>query len=565
MKKIVLISIGIIVIVFIVFYSIYVIPYGLKQDSNDKEFKIFQNSVSVLKSRLSKGLKIDTFISCIDQFLLLQNDLIIIDKKFITIEKQRNGIRNNLWSKPIYVMADIEKVNSDFQNIYEQIPKYLTNSIVGTSNNIINLETVLPIRNYYQKLNEYKSKLSHLNDKLVYLGTNYNDTIKLNQNDIEIILNTTSNVITNATKFYSTERNNRFNSIKNSESMSAINQHIKSLNSYLKDYNNLLVVANNIGTDNKLIINGKSIIDKDVKALNAAANLLNSVVVAQKNSNGLLKNALISMDNANDNLTRMEKFASSNDILSVYKSWVKAEGMVIRSKNPLYYKGSSSTNKTIWNNLNRKALSNIKKIQIDVSKHKQFVHNEYSKAVKEESTYLGYTQRTVSRGWNRLKKATNKYVNQAKSSRIAKELTVSAKVLILGTKAFYDLQNPDTDVITWALSYSDEVDDIMKETEEIQRMAGPSLTGKNTIIESLTSQAFDYAFHEGNSDVVVNKEIKSSNTLNYQDIAVSNEDNEFVEDKIEITNIDLNEKKLGTEDVSINRREELQEEKSFNN
>ena len=83
---------------------------------------------------------------------------------------------------------------------------------------------------------------------------------------------------------------------------------------------------------------------------------------------------------------------------------------------------------------------------------------------------------------------------QASQSRIGRELTLSVKVLILGTKAFYDLMDPNADPMTWAYSYQGDVDQLMKETDEVMRMEGPSLTGKNTFIESLVERSYAEAF-----------------------------------------------------------------------
>ena len=77
---------------------------------------------------------------------------------------------------------------------------------------------------------------------------------------------------------------------------------------------------------------------------------------------------------------------------------------------------------------------------------------------------------------------------------MGKELGLSAKVLVLGTKAFYDLMDPDADPLTWALAYQGDVRQLMDETDEVMRMEGPSLTGKNSFIEDLVNRAYEGSF-----------------------------------------------------------------------
>ena len=193
------------------------------------------------------------------------------------------------------------------------------------------------------------------------------------------------------------------------------------------------------------------------------------------------------MDVANSKLNKMEKFESSEEILKVYDRWLQAEKEVKNSSYPLYYNGKFSTHKIIWNNLTNNAKQNINRILADVTNHKNKVYDEYLKAVQEESTYVGKAKRKAGRIWNKVKK-------QASSSRIGRELSLCAKMLVLGTKAFYDLQDPNTDPLTWAMSYEDDVNSLIVESEEIMEMDEPSLTGKNTFIELYVDKAYDKSF-----------------------------------------------------------------------
>ena len=92
------------------------------------------------------------------------------------------------------------------------------------------------------------------------------------------------------------------------------------------------------------------------------------------------------------------------------------------------------------------------------------------------------------------KKALGRATKSVSNSRVGKELKLSGKVLILGTHAMYSMMDPDTDPISWAYSYTDDVEQLMQETDEVMRMDGPSITGKNTVIEDLVNSAYEASF-----------------------------------------------------------------------
>ena len=126
--------------------------------------------------------------------------------------------------------------------------------------------------------------------------------------------------------------------------------------------------------------------------------------------------------------------------------------------------------------------------------HESLLARKYLEAKKQESTVKGSVGRKARRGIDRLKGWARKKTGDFSKTRIGKELGVSAKMLILGTKAFYDLQDPNADIMTWALSYEDDVNQLMRDVEEIERMDQPSITGKNTFLEGLLDEAYRKSF-----------------------------------------------------------------------
>lgn len=81
---------------------------------------------------------------------------------------------------------------------------------------------------------------------------------------------------------------------------------------------------------------------------------------------------------------------------------------------------------------------------------------------------------------------------------MGREVAASLKGLVLGTKMFYDLMdvNSSTDIVSWARSYEGDMDQLMSEMDDIQRMDGWSITGKNTFIEDMVNEVHKKSFRE---------------------------------------------------------------------
>jgi len=484
------------IIAVIGFYLAYVLPFGLNQSKVEKEFNVIKTQIDNFNKEIAKTNTIEIFNQKIDAIVSIKSTFANFKITYNDLESTRNSLRNSVWKKQSVFSSDVDNIDSLFQKINQSMPVYLSKIIESNSNNIATSSSDLKnIKSIKDNLEDFKSNLIVLTKKLELFNNSFsNPALKISEIDLEKIYANNSKIISNIASIESSQKDNLIANIKQSNSVKDINNQIKDFNSFLGIVKNSLRTISEIGASTTALKKADDKLENDIKQINGITNLLKSTLVAQGKSNDLLKSALKTMDAANNRLNKMEKFASSDAILKVYSSWSEAESDVKKSKNPLYYSGSSSTHKIIWNNLNAKAKGNIDKILVDVTKHKNFIYSEYSKAKREESTYAGNATRTAKRGWNRLKKAANQALNQAKTSRIGRELSLSTKMLVLGTKAFYDLQDPNTDLMTWGMSYENDVNSLMQESDEIMQMDGPSLTGKNTFIESYTNKAYEKSF-----------------------------------------------------------------------
>ena len=234
---------------------------------------------------------------------------------------------------------------------------------------------------------------------------------------------------------------------------------------------------------------------RDAAQMTSLLAVVQKVLVSQRTANGQFEAGIKTMDQANARLQRLERFASSRDIGKVHDAWEDALSRLASARSALEPPaGLSSLELGVWTNCNRTATSNIDEVRRQASAHRDFLQAKYGEARNQESTVQGSILRSAGRGMDRLRRWAGRKANEFSRSRIGKEIGISAKMLILGTKAFYDLQDPDANLMAWAMSYEGDVDKLMREIDEVQRMEEPSLTGKNTFIEDLIDQAYERSF-----------------------------------------------------------------------
>lgn len=205
---------------------------------------------------------------------------------------------------------------------------------------------------------------------------------------------------------------------------------------------------------------------------------------------GKVQEGLKEIDRAN---REIEKFAEVSTLRRVCYDWDSALSTIKESRSIL---SSVPSFQTSWQDDLAKSLvksdrEKIDKIVDKIVPHVAHARSELSKAEREESTAVGRAGRAIGRFLDRnVKKAAN--------SRMGREVAASLKGMVLGTKMFYDLMdvNSSTDLMSWARSYEGDMDQLMNEMDDIQRMDGWSITGKNTFIEDMVNEAHRKSFRE---------------------------------------------------------------------
>lgn len=197
-----------------------------------------------------------------------------------------------------------------------------------------------------------------------------------------------------------------------------------------------------------------------------------------------VQEGLVKIDKAN---RQIEKFAETSVYREVYQDWSSALQTLRRARRTITEPVTFSRD---YQNDLAEALkaSDLKKINEIISK--------IEPNVDKARTQLRNAEYVDSQPLGKLGRALGRMLHKGSQSRIGKELAVTFKSLVLGTKMFYDLMDIDsnTDIISWSSQYQNDMNQIMDEMEEIQRMDGWSLTGKNTFIEDAVNKSHSKMF-----------------------------------------------------------------------
>lgn len=205
---------------------------------------------------------------------------------------------------------------------------------------------------------------------------------------------------------------------------------------------------------------------------------------------GQVQEGLREIDRAN---RKIEKYAELSTLRTACSDWDSAQSTIASSRSAL--SSLPSFGKT-YQTKTANALVKSDRAKVDdmlskIGPHVRRARAELAKAEQQERTVAGRAERAVGRFFNRAKEKVSQ-------SRIGREVTVSFKTMVLGTKMFYDMMDMDssTDMMGWAMKYEGDMNQLMNEVEAVNNMDGWSLTGKNTFIEDLTGKAYEKSFYE---------------------------------------------------------------------
>lgn len=495
-----LIGIGCLVLS-VTFFFLYVIPYGKKVKQFEANFNQCKADIENTCQTLTTTNTLTQFTKSLSAFLLLPEKLREQKNNLNILQNDLNFLKG-LWSKTTINPNDIDLLQKAVLQTHDEIPQLvsilISSDCKSRQNNIRNSFSLMDLNTL---LNTTKVQYDSLFILLANTAKSkeFDKSISFNiiQKDKVFIEAMSNQSIEALTKLHDEQYKSVKESLLNSYTLKDASQLTNSYLNWIKTCKNAINLSLSLGSTEKKCQALNSNLDKDLEIMKELCMMFDNVIESEKNANNILLQALEKMDQSNNRLQNLEKFASSDDIMVVYNCWKDAEEEVLKAKSALNFHGSRGGDRqAIWDNLVSKPRSNIESIHESVLAHKNYVGEQYVQAASEESTVQGNVTRTVQRGWNRLKQYLGRQVEQASNTRIAKELSISVKLLILGTKAFYDLQNPNVDPLTWAFSYEGDVNNIMNETDQVMRMEGPSLTGKNTIVEDFVNIAYEKSFNK---------------------------------------------------------------------
>lgn len=201
-----------------------------------------------------------------------------------------------------------------------------------------------------------------------------------------------------------------------------------------------------------------------------------------------IQGALRQIDNTN---RVVDEYAEIHVLRSAYQDWVNALGTLANSGSILERapRFRSEYQNDVARALTRDDRDKLMQMIDQISPSVQRAASGLRKAELAESTATG----RIRRGLGRFIRDTSQ---KAGKSRMGREVGLAFKTLVLGTKAYYDLMElgPNEDLMSWAMSYEQDIDQLSRESEEIRQMDGWSLTGKNTFAESGVNNAYEKSF-----------------------------------------------------------------------
>jgi len=272
------------------------------------------------------------------------------------------------------------------------------------------------------------------------------------------------------------------------EAVAIINTHIGTL----RTADSILLTITSLGTDEDLSKSVRSKLICDINYMRSTLTMISNLVREQKKANGLVNRAIGTIKLANNYLNNLGQYARSSNIKITLQYYQTVSSNLRSARNVLtsYPNGLSQPQKKMWDNLNIRALSNVNQIINKLASHINNVEQQYAQVKREEATLGG----SMKRGAGRLFEKFTGKLRQASQTKMGREIGVGVKTLLLGTKMLYDLQNPDKDLVTWALSYEDEVNKLMREVETVGKMKGASITDinvfMNPMMEKLVNEAY---------------------------------------------------------------------------
>lgn len=478
----------------------YVVPYGKRIDSLNNRFEhnkemAKQACATIAKTKTPSDFAhaIASCTKCSQEFDLIQND-------FNMVMTQRNALRD-AWRKPSFTTNSVADIKTQIKSSLKTVPKRSI-AVLGIAVKSCKdaLDGATSSQEVKESLNQIETDIQAIVSSLAAVCSEKQDFLKRKNALLDATSHTLSTMADSAIKALTRYRQSATKSARAKlGTYNSVDEVVKAANSHLVVLREVEALSHRTVSFNpspSLVRREFSSIKQDASHMTSLLGIVKEIIAAQKIANSRLESGIKKMDYANSRLQRLERYASSAVIKNVYDLWNDALSQVVSAKRALSAPSQlSSLELSVWINCNRRAVSNVQEICLQAAKHRDFVQTKYIEARKDESTVQGSVARTTKRGMDRFKRWTKKKMAALSKTRIGREIGVSAKLLILSTKAFYDLQDPNKDIKTWAMSYSGDVDKLMSEVREIERMDQPSITGKNTFIEGLVNKAYNKSFN----------------------------------------------------------------------
>lgn len=566
---VIVIVLGVLVIGFLA----YSIPHANRITAFEKNVSSAITNVESDSAGLRGNQGVEAFCRALDDIQTQALNIPRFKKEQSGIQESSNFIRD-LWKKTKIKSDDIDQLNEQVDALYSLVSPgiiaTLDTLLTGTAESF---RSGSDLQGIDATASQFNSDLIRMTNSIKSFESHATDPVTTSvfpsagKVDLSILLKMKQKLqdgltpgVSKIAALTQTASENESKKVESAQSVRDAVEIIKAHISWLEAARKSISVLAQVGAARSTLSSADEMITQHISRAKSDIALIERVIKAQKQSNDIMNSSLQLADTANNSLQNMERFADSNQIMNVYNQWNAACTAVEHAKSALYISSSGSHEQMIADNLLSKSRAQVAEISNKLGAHRDFVYSQYEEARQQESTVVGSVTRSVQRGWDRFKSFVGGVAQRAAESRIGREISISVKALILGTKAFYDLLDPNTDPVSWAFSYQSDVDKLMNETDEVMRMEGPSLTGKNTFIEDFVNRSYEKAFNKENelaqksSSHAKENERSISEGLSSEIFAnkeiISEQNKEFSEDrvlsKIEIKGNNIKEEKVNS-------------------
>ncbi len=273
-------------VIFIAFYAIHVLPFGIKQDEIEDDVTSIRHELSGYSNVHNEISSLDELNQKLGEILSTHKQLSKTELRLDDISARRDFIRRHTWKKPKYDKENLYLMDSLLNQLYYQLPGLISKHIRSESKKAtaVNVEGK-GIQKINSKLSEFNRDIKQLTMHLDRVNKKDLDAvISIRKSDLRTISQNNSDVIKKIAYLQQKRRRAFYATVRKKHAVHEINAEIKSYNEFLRDVKETLKVIGDIGVAESALRRGVRRVKRDVAHSNAIASICLPPVRAKASS-----------------------------------------------------------------------------------------------------------------------------------------------------------------------------------------------------------------------------------------------------------------------------------------